>query len=169
MTADQVGANGSIRLTAADIVELALAKRQAAPRTRCYNHNRSRVRPTGSDASIEGRELLPTSTNRRSVLMKRGHMALFLALAAITASLAGCEATPAPASYTDPFDYCVAWYTIDAPDAAYTGSQVPESVVQGLQTALNIRHKIGPNSAARCSSSNSRPVRDDNQRRPNPS
>ncbi len=39
-------------------------------------------------------------------------------------------------TYTDPFAYCAAVGTIDAPDARYTGPQVPDAVVQGLETAL---------------------------------
>ncbi|MGC9334668.1 MAG: hypothetical protein ACP5JJ_11000, partial [Anaerolineae bacterium] len=45
--------------------------------------------------------------------------------------------TSAPEAYADPFAYCVAVGTIDAPDARYTGPAVPESVAQGLQKALN--------------------------------
>ena len=69
--------------------------------------------------------------------MKLGHIALSFALLLIVASLAGCGSTPAPAVYTDPFAYCAAVGTIDAPDATYTGPGVPESVAQGLQKALN--------------------------------
>jgi hypothetical protein len=75
--------------------------------------------------------------------MKQGKMALSVALSLIVAGLAGCGAattpadSPAPAAYTDPFAYCAAEGTIDAPDAAYTGPQVPPSVAEGLQTALN--------------------------------
>jgi hypothetical protein len=68
--------------------------------------------------------------------MKLGPMALSIALLLVVASLAGCG-TPAPASYADPFAYCAAVGTIDAPDATYTGPKVPESVAQGLQKALN--------------------------------
>ncbi len=39
-------------------------------------------------------------------------------------------------TYTDPFAYCAAVGTIDAPDARYTGPQVPDAVVQGLEAAL---------------------------------
>jgi hypothetical protein len=75
--------------------------------------------------------------------MKPGRMALSFALLLIVASLAGCGAAAAPAAtsmpeaYTDPFAYCAAVGTIDAPDATYTGPAVPQSVAQGLQTALN--------------------------------
>jgi len=68
--------------------------------------------------------------------MKLGKLALSLALLLVVAGLAGCG-TEAPSSYPDPFDYCTAVGTIDAPDSAYTGPEVPESVAQGLQTALN--------------------------------
>ena len=76
--------------------------------------------------------------------MRPQQLALSLALLLALAGLAGCgtaaasAATPAPAAvYTDPFAYCAAVGTIDAPDATYTGPQVPQSVAEGLQTALN--------------------------------
>ncbi len=42
--------------------------------------------------------------------------------------------TPAPAEsqYDDPFAYCAAVGTVDAPDARYNGPEMPDSVVQGL-------------------------------------
>jgi len=47
------------------------------------------------------------------------------------------EATTAAAdTYTDPFAYCAAVGTVDAPDTRYTGAAVPEGVTAGLQTAL---------------------------------
>ncbi len=39
-------------------------------------------------------------------------------------------------TYTDPFAYCAAVRTIDAPDARYVGPAVPDAVVRGLQAAL---------------------------------
>lgn len=41
-------------------------------------------------------------------------------------------------SYTDPFAYCAAVGTVDAPGPRYAGPQMPESVAQGLQTALDV-------------------------------
>jgi hypothetical protein len=50
-------------------------------------------------------------------------------------------ASPAPGSgpqarFSDPFAYCAAVGTIDAPDARYTGPKVPEVVAQGLKKAF---------------------------------
>ena len=50
-------------------------------------------------------------------------------------------AGPAPgsgpqATFSDPFAYCAALGTIDAPDSRYTGPKVPEVVAQGLQRAF---------------------------------
>jgi hypothetical protein len=50
-------------------------------------------------------------------------------------------ASPAPgsgsqATFSDPFAYCAALGTIDAPDARYTGPNVPEVVAQGLKKAF---------------------------------
>ena len=54
--------------------------------------------------------------------MRLQQLALPVALLLALASLSGCgaataaAATPAPAVYTDPFAYCAAVGTIDAPD-----------------------------------------------------
>ncbi|MBN1135772.1 MAG: hypothetical protein JXM73_04260 [Anaerolineae bacterium] len=69
--------------------------------------------------------------------MQLPRMALSLALLLVVAGLARCGATATPASYADPFAYCAAVGIIDTPGADYTGPQVPESVAQGLQKALN--------------------------------
>jgi len=49
--------------------------------------------------------------------------------------------SPAPgsrqqATFTDPFAYCTALGTIDAPDSRYTGPKVPDVVAQGLKKAF---------------------------------
>jgi hypothetical protein len=58
---------------------------------------------------------------------------------AVTAVLVGLAAARAPAngaeSFSDPFAYCAAVETIDAPDARYQGPAVPESIARGLQKA----------------------------------
>ncbi len=41
------------------------------------------------------------------------------------------------ASFTDPFAYCAAIGTVDAPDARYTGPRVPETVARGLMKATH--------------------------------
>ena len=45
-----------------------------------------------------------------------------------------CAATSEqePSSYDDPFAYCAAVGTIDAPDARYAGPQMPDSIVQAM-------------------------------------
>jgi hypothetical protein len=43
-----------------------------------------------------------------------------------------------PAVFTDPFAYCAAVGTIDAPDASYSGPKVPEAVAQGLRKAFGL-------------------------------
>jgi hypothetical protein len=40
--------------------------------------------------------------------------------------------------FDDPFVYCAAVGTIDAPDARYTGPALPEAVARGLQAALDL-------------------------------
>lgn len=69
--------------------------------------------------------------------MKLERIVLSVVLLLVVAGLARCGATATPASYADPFAYCAAVGTIDAPDATYTGPHVPQSVAEGLQKALN--------------------------------
>lgn len=44
---------------------------------------------------------------------------------------------PSPAAFDDPFAYCAAIGSIDAPDSRYTGEQPPAAVIAGLRTALD--------------------------------
>jgi hypothetical protein len=75
--------------------------------------------------------------------MKRWRLFQYVAVLSIVVILGGCGTTPAPsasptpATYTDPFAYCKAVGTIDAPGPAYTGPKVPADVAKGLQQALN--------------------------------
>jgi hypothetical protein len=73
--------------------------------------------------------------------MKLRQMALISAVVLAATILASCGAAGTAASqgqtYGDPFAYCTAVGTVDEPGTDYTGSAVPESVAQGLRTALN--------------------------------
>ena len=46
------------------------------------------------------------------------------------------EGSGQPAMFTDPFAYCAAVGTIDAPDSRYTGPKVPEAMARGLKKAF---------------------------------
>jgi len=61
------------------------------------------------------------------------------AAALIVALQAPLWASGAPdeARFDDPFAYCAAVGTIDAPDARYTGPALPEAVARGLKAAMN--------------------------------
>ncbi len=51
--------------------------------------------------------------------------------------LSGCAGGAGPArTYTDPFSYCGAVGTVDAPDPRYTGAAVPPAIAQGLRRAF---------------------------------
>ncbi len=52
----------------------------------------------------------------------------------IAVVVAGCVSptTSRQLLYTDPFAYCSAVGTIETPDARYTGSKMPDSIVQGM-------------------------------------
>jgi hypothetical protein len=61
---------------------------------------------------------------------------VLIALLAVV-GLAACGSAAQSATYADPFAYCAAVGTVDAPGAEYTGPQVPEDLAQGLQRALD--------------------------------
>ena len=62
---------------------------------------------------------------------------LFGALCFFAANVAACVPGSAPATYDDPFAYCAAVGVADAPGEQYTGPAFPDSIVQGLRTAMN--------------------------------
>jgi putative hemolysin len=47
-----------------------------------------------------------------------------------------CKPGQAAAQFSDPFAYCAAVGTLDAPDARYTGAKTPDAVVEGVRKAL---------------------------------
>jgi hypothetical protein len=51
---------------------------------------------------------------------------------AVLLGACGTPAPQAPASYSDPFAYCAAVGTVDAPDARYTGEEMPPAVLEAL-------------------------------------
>jgi hypothetical protein len=59
---------------------------------------------------------------------------IIASLLVVSVLLGACGTTSleAPASYTDPFAYCAAVGTVDAPDARYTGEAMPAAVVEAL-------------------------------------
>ena len=48
------------------------------------------------------------------------------------------------ATYTDPFAYCSAVGTIDAPDSRYTGDPLPASIIQGYLKAAGLQNNGEP-------------------------
>ncbi len=52
--------------------------------------------------------------------------------------------SPTSATFTDPFAYCVAVGTIDTPDARYTGTPVPDSVIARYKQAANLQSSTEP-------------------------
>lgn len=74
--------------------------------------------------------------------MNRNQLLLLLVFLLIVAGLAGCQAagpadTATAIAYTDPFAYCAAVGTEDLPGTDYTGDAIPQTIVQGLQQALD--------------------------------
>jgi hypothetical protein len=50
----------------------------------------------------------------------------------------------AASSYTEPFTYCAAVKTVDAPDARYTGTPVPDAVINGFKKAAGLEASSEP-------------------------
>lgn len=74
---------------------------------------------------------------RLNLLLQYAGLALIVVSLFGCANGAGSSVTPAPAAYNDPFAYCAAVGTIDAPDARYTGPPVPDVIAEGLKKAFN--------------------------------
>jgi putative hemolysin len=84
---------------------------------------------------MEGKKMMRSTTVKTSMSIL---ITLLLVVGLASCGVAGASgATPATETYTDPFAYCTAVGTIDAPGATYTGLQVPQLVAEGLQKALN--------------------------------
>jgi hypothetical protein len=64
------------------------------------------------------------------------------------------------ASFTDPFAYCAAAGTVDAPDGRYAGEKMPDSIVRGMIrlgiTSANAPPEIRRNAVWRCMNSHVR-------------
>jgi hypothetical protein len=93
--------------------------------------------------------------------MKRHSILFILAmLTLLTLVLAACAAPASPTTaaahiptaqpapvqqtYSDPFAYCAAVGTVDAPDARYIGEPVPASVIDGYKTAAGLEASTEP-------------------------
>jgi len=62
--------------------------------------------------------------------MKRSTILFVIILTWAVLLLGAC--TSGQATYSDPFAYCAAVGTIDAPDAQYVGPAMPDAIIQGM-------------------------------------
>jgi hypothetical protein len=91
---------------------------------------------------------------RAAGLLRHTLLAAGVLMVAAPASLrAGVALTEG--HFDDPFAYCAAVGTIDAPDARFTGPAMPEAVVRGLKAALDLPADLSDaalagNSVLRC-------------------
>ena len=67
--------------------------------------------------------------------------ALLIAAPAATIAAAACTAEQ---RFDDPFAYCAAVGTIDAPDARYAGPAMPDAIASGLKAALGASEDAPP-------------------------
>lgn len=86
--------------------------------------------------------------------MKRTYSAVFVIL--LFSLLAACSprssASPPPATtntvqvttYPDPFAYCAAVGTVDAPDERYTGEKMPDAIIEGFKKAVDLENSTMP-------------------------
>jgi hypothetical protein len=61
-----------------------------------------------------------------------------------TSSPSMVAASGSQATYADPFSYCSAVGTIDAPDSHYTGIPVPDAIIQGYLKAAGLENNGEP-------------------------
>jgi hypothetical protein len=59
-------------------------------------------------------------------------------IALLAGALAQAEAASAQERFADPFAYCAAVGTIDAPDGRYDGPRMPDAVARGLKEAVGM-------------------------------
>ena len=64
--------------------------------------------------------------------------------AALAPSRALATTTPTTETFADPFSYCAAVGTIDTPDARYTGTQVPDEIINGFKEAAGLEASTEP-------------------------
>jgi len=69
---------------------------------------------------------------------KRILMATVLLAGMITAGAPTARATRSGETFDDPFAYCRAVGTLDAPDARWKGAAVPAAIARGLQKAFGV-------------------------------
>ena len=84
--------------------------------------------------------------------MKR--IAVLIVSMVLVLSAASCSAAPASsnagtantsaATFTDPFAYCAVVGTIDKPDGRYTGTPVPDAVINGFKKAAGLESSTEP-------------------------
>ena len=74
--------------------------------------------------------------------MKKSTLGYGIALAVVLVLVT--TACTAHATYTDPFAYCSAVGTINAPDARYTGAPVPAGIIQGYLKAAGLENNGEP-------------------------
>jgi hypothetical protein len=84
----------------------------------------------------------------------KNHLVLFLTFLLILLTLAACSTpamptptvppAPAQSTFDDPFAYCAAVGTVDAPDARYTGPQITDEIIDGYLTAAGLESSTEP-------------------------
>lgn len=85
--------------------------------------------------SRTGRRLITVTERDKEYAVRRFGHCLIVALLAGTIT---AHATAGEQRFDDPFAYCAAVGTIDAPDARYVGPEMPDTVALGLKTALGM-------------------------------
>jgi len=63
---------------------------------------------------------------------------------ALAPSSALATTRPTTKTFTDPFSYCATVGTIDTPDARYTGTQVPDGIINGFKKAAGLEASTEP-------------------------
>ena len=77
------------------------------------------------------------SNKKRVFLLATGMVLLSWMLGSCSAPAVAAPKLTAE-TYTDPFAYCAAVGTVDAPDARYTGTAVPDAIISGYKNAAGL-------------------------------
>jgi hypothetical protein len=74
----------------------------------------------------------------RATRLARGVLSAVAALVVVAQASLWAGVALTEGQFDDPFAYCAAVDTIDAPDARYAGPALPEAVARGLEAALGL-------------------------------
>jgi hypothetical protein len=134
------------------IIRAGAAKVASCWQARAHTERPARTRVGPRDASYARTDCNPGRLRMRVRAARLAWTVPVAAVALVVALAAPFRARVALAEgqFDDPFAYCAAVGTIDAPDARYAGPALPQAVARGLQAALGPPAGTEPEPTWRC-------------------